>query len=157
MNSSSSNLMGYCTLAIEFFLLKNYANYYDINSFSLLQISFFSLILSIASFFLSSLLLLFFFSLISVASFFPSFSPLLLKIKKKKKRERAREKKWKNESYWNVFECEGEKENKRRGGVSRDRLDTCVEEKNKKKEKEKKKWKHMDENELNEKKNNIKN
>ena len=57
----------------------------------------------------------------------------------------------------NVLECEGEKENKRRGwggGGDRDRLDTCVEEKNKKKEK--KKWKRMDENELKERKNNIK-
>ena len=41
MNSSSSNLMGYCTLAIEFFLLKNHTSYYYINSFSLLWISFF--------------------------------------------------------------------------------------------------------------------
>ena len=39
----------------------------------------------------------------------------------------------------------------------RDRLDMCVEDKNKKKEKEKKKWKQMDENELKEMKNNIKN
>ena len=42
-------------------------------------------------------------------------------------------------------------------GGDRDRLDTCVEEKNKKKENEKKKWKRMDENELKERKNNIKN
>ena len=41
--------------------------------------------------------------------------------------------------------------------MGRDRLDTCVEEKNKKKEKEKNKWKCMDENELKERKNNIKN
>ena len=41
MNSSSSNLMGYCTLAIEFFWLKNYITYYYINSCSLLRISFF--------------------------------------------------------------------------------------------------------------------
>ena len=50
MNSNSSNLMGYCTLAIEFFLLKNHTSYYYINSFSLLWISFFlSHSLSIAS------------------------------------------------------------------------------------------------------------
>ena len=129
MNSNSSNLMSYCTLAIEFFLLKNYTSYYYINSFSLLHI-FFSLILSIASFFLSSPFLLFFFSLIlSVAS---------------QKREREREswrKKRENESCWNVLECEGEKENKKRVRVGRDRLDTCVEEKNKKKENEKKEMK----------------
>ena len=41
-------------------------------------------------------------------------------------------------------------------GGYRDRLDTCVGDKNKKKEKEKKKWKRMDENELKERKNNIK-
>ena len=56
----------------------------------------------------------------------------------------------------NVLECEGEKENKRTGGGNRDRLDTCVEEKNKKKEKEKKKWKRMDEKELKGRKNNKK-
>ena len=118
MNSSSSNLMGYCTLAMEFFWLKNYTSYYYINSFSLLWISFFSLILFVASFLFFSHLRYFFFSLIlSIAS------------PKKKKRE--------NESCWNVLECEGEKENKRRGGVGRDRLDPCVEEKNMKKEKEK--------------------
>ena len=39
-----------------------------------------------------------------------------------------------------ALEFEGDKENKRRGGGEyRDRLDTCVEDKNKKKEKEKKK------------------
>ena len=41
-------------------------------------------------------------------------------------------------------------------GEYRDRLDTCVEDKNKKKEKEKKEMKTYDENELKEKKNNIK-
>ena len=47
MNSSSSTLMGYCTLTIEFFWLKNHTSYYYINSFSLLWISFF-LILSLS-------------------------------------------------------------------------------------------------------------
>ena len=46
MNSSSSSLMGYCTLAIRFVWLKNYTNYYYINSFSFLWISFFSHTLS---------------------------------------------------------------------------------------------------------------
>ena len=48
MNSSSSTLMGYCTLAIEFFWLKNHTSYYYINSFSLLWISFFPHTLSLS-------------------------------------------------------------------------------------------------------------
>ena len=37
---------------------------------------------------------------------------------------------------WNILECEGDKENKRKGGGNRDRLDTCMEEKKKERKKE---------------------
>ena len=48
MNNSSSTLIGYRTLAIEFFWLKNHTSYYYINSFSLLWISFFPHTLSLS-------------------------------------------------------------------------------------------------------------
>ena len=57
---------------------------------------------------------------------------------KEKEKERAGEKK-RVRARWNVLKCEGEKENKGTSGGNKDRLDTCVEEKNKKKENEKKK------------------
>ena len=169
--------MGYCTLAIEFFWLKNYTSYYYINSFSLLRI-FFSLILFVASFFLSSplpLFFFFFFSLISVASFFffplisvasflffLFFSPLycfffslILSVasqkrkKRKKKKIKLEKKKRAAGMFLNLREKKKIKE--RVGWV--EICWTCVW----RRKTRKKKWKRMDENELNERKNNIKN
>ena len=64
MNSSSSNLMSYCTLAIEFLALKYYTNSLFYQFFLSHPDFFFSLIPSVASFFFSPLIL--------------SFSPLQL-------------------------------------------------------------------------------
>ena len=63
MNSSSSGLMSYCTLAIEFLELKYYTNYL-----------FYQLFLSPLDFFFLSFSLL----LLLLLLFFLSFSPLLL-------------------------------------------------------------------------------
>ena len=146
MNSNSSNLMSYCTLAIEFFWLKNYTSYYYINSFSLLHI-FFSLILSVASFFLSSPFLLFFFSLIlSIAS-----------QKRERERERVGEKKERIRVAGVFLNVREKKKIKKGLGWVEIGWTRVWRRKTRKKKKKKKKWKCVDENELNDKKNNIKN
>ena len=151
--------MGYCTLTIEFFWLKNYTSYYYINSFSLLRIFFFShslccffffshlrCLFSFFSFFLSSLLLLF---------FSHSLCCFSKKKKKKKKRDKVGERKKRAAGmFLNLREKKKIKE--RVGWV--EICWTCVwRRKTRKKKKKKKKWKRMHENDLNERKNNIKN
>ena len=82
MNSSSSSLMSYCTLAIEFLALKYYTNSLFYQFFLSHPDFFFSLILSVASF--SS-----FFPLIlsvAVASFFLINQMKSEKIKEKKEK-----------------------------------------------------------------------
>ena len=89
MNNSSSGLMSYCTLAIEFLGLKYYPNYlfYQFFLSPLDFFFFFSLILSVDFFFLSHSLIL----SVAVASFFLINQMKLEKIKEKKMKKEKRE------------------------------------------------------------------